>query len=93
VTRLVELSADLRGCAVLDSDGAVLASRGEWEAGARLLESGEAEGGAHAPIEDGEAFAVRGRGLAAVAVSARPTLAGLMLFDLHEALDAAAGGG
>ncbi|MGH2925564.1 MAG: hypothetical protein ACRDK1_06275 [Solirubrobacterales bacterium] len=91
-TRLAELSADLRGCAVLDSGGAVLASRGDWAAGAPLLESEGAENGERAPIDGGEAFVVRGDGLALVAVAGRSTLAELLLFDMRVALRAVAAG-
>jgi hypothetical protein len=90
--RLAELSTDLRGCAVLDSDGAVLASHGDWAAGATLLESEGTENGEHAPIDGGKAFVVRGDGLALVAVAGRSTLAQLLLFDMRVALRAVAAG-
>jgi hypothetical protein len=102
VARMTEMSADLRGCAVLDGAGAELASTGgtQWaRAGAAFLEaadgaSSEPAQQVHVATEDGEAFAVREGGLAMVAVTERFTLASLMLFDMRTVLrDLASGNG
>ena len=95
VTRMREMSADLRGCAVLDSGGRALAASGDpeaWaEAGGALLEAADAAGGeaaahVHVGTEDGEAFGVRHGDLAMVAVADRFTLASLMIFDMRAVL-------
>jgi hypothetical protein len=95
VARLREMSADLRGCAILDSSGRVLAASGDgdrWAAAASDLlaaadEAGdEPAGHVHVATEDGEAFAVREGGLAMVAVTERFTLASLMIFDMRAVL-------
>ena len=95
VARLREMSPDLRGCAILDSEGAALAATGDREswgrAGAALLAAADAAGAepvahVHVATEDGEAFALRHQGLAAVAVAERFTLASLMIFDMRAVL-------
>ena len=95
MARLAEMSPDLRGCAVLDSEGVALAASGDpgdWgSAGAAFLAAADAaaaEPAAHAHVatEDGEAFAVRHEGLAMVAVAERFTLASLMVFDMRAVL-------
>jgi len=96
VGRLAEMSTDLRGCAVLDFQGRALAAVGgdpeRWaEAGTALLAAADAAGGepithVHVATEDGEAFAVRHRGLAMVAVAERFALASLMVFDMRAVL-------
>ncbi|MDX6583627.1 MAG: hypothetical protein QOI10_2811 [Solirubrobacterales bacterium] len=95
VARLASMSADLRGCVILDSEGRALAASGPiegWaEAGGALLEAADVAAGrpvshAHVGTEDGEAFAVRHRGFAVVAAAERFTLAGLMLFDIRAVL-------
>jgi hypothetical protein len=95
VARLREMSADLRGCAVLGGDGRLLATTGDpdrWGAAASDLlaaadEAGEEPAGhVHVATEDGEAFAVREAGLAMVAVTERFTLASLMIFDMRAVL-------
>lgn len=101
---LVEMSPDLRGAAILAGDGSVLAASGErperWaEDAAALFAVADRAGGepveqVHVATEQGEVFAVRHAGLAAVAVTERLALASLLLFDLRAALrDLAAGGG
>ena len=89
------MSADLRGCALLDSAGRVLAATGEaerWQAAASDLLAAADEAGdepashVHVATEDGEAFAVREGGLAMVAVTERFTLASLMIFDMRAVL-------
>jgi hypothetical protein len=86
VGRLREMSADLRGCALLGAGGQVLAATGErdrWGAAAAdLLTAGHV----HVAAEDGEVFAVREEGLAMVAVTERFTLASLMVFDMRAVL-------
>jgi hypothetical protein len=95
VARLREMSADLRGCALIGARGEVLAATGEPEgwgaAAADLLAAADAAGGepaqhVHVATEDGEAFAVRHEGLAMVAVAERFTLASLMIFDMRAVL-------
>ncbi len=103
VERLTEMSADLRGCAVLDGAGHCLAASGNpkaWaSAGGALLAAADAAGGqaashVHVGTEDGEAFGVRHGGLAMVAVADRFALASLMVFDMRAVLrDLARGAG
>jgi hypothetical protein len=101
VAYLRELSPDLRGCALLDADGKLLAASGDdgWhDAAGALLAAADAAGGeradqVHVGTEEGEAFAVRHDGLAMVAVTDRFTLASLVLFDIRTILrDLALGG-
>jgi predicted regulator of Ras-like GTPase activity (Roadblock/LC7/MglB family) len=99
---LREMSPDLRGAAILDSAGAVLAATGSperWrEDAATLLDAadradGEAVEQVHVGTEQGEVFALRHAGLTAVAVTERFALASLTLFDMRALLrDLAAGG-
>lgn len=95
MARLREMSADLRGCAVLGSDGEVLAASGHperWQEaaavalGAADLAGDEPAQRLHVATEEGEVFAVRHSGLAMVAVTERFTLASLMLFDMRTLL-------
>jgi hypothetical protein len=95
VGRLREMSADLRGCALIGPDGQVLAATGEadhWgEPAAELLSAADAAGDepashVHVATEDGEAFAVRHEELAMVAATDRFTLASLMIFDMRAVL-------
>ena len=93
---LAEMSPDLRGAAVLGPDGeALAATSGEperWaEDAATLLACADAAEGvpveqAHIATEQGEVFAIRNQGLAAVAVTERFALASLILFDLRSVL-------
>src|SRR5262249_39831021 len=99
---LSEMSLDLRGAAILAADGAVLAASGRpdrrREDAAALFEVADRAGGepveqVHVGTEQGEVFALRHAGLAAVAVTERFALASLTLFDLRATLrDLAAGG-
>ena len=99
---LREMSPDLRGAAILGPDGSVLAASGEprrWrEDAATLFEIADRAGEEpveqiHIGTEQGEVFALRHTGLAAVAVTDRFALASLFLFDLRALLrDLAAGG-
>jgi hypothetical protein len=93
--RLQELSAEVRGAAILHGSGEVLAATGpdeRWAEPAReLLEMADAAAGepalqVHVGTEDGEAFAVRHRGLALVAATDRYVLASLMTSDLRAVL-------
>jgi hypothetical protein len=92
---LMEISPEMRGCAIFDRDGALLAasdSPGPWEESVRnLVEAIDAAGGepashAHIATGDGEVFMVRDSHRVAVAVTERFTLASLVLFDLRAAL-------
>jgi predicted regulator of Ras-like GTPase activity (Roadblock/LC7/MglB family) len=92
---LTEMSPDLRGAAILDSAGAVLAAAGEeerWrEDAATLFELANRAGEepveqVHIGTEQGEVFALRLEGLAAVAVTERFALASLMFFDMRSVL-------
>jgi hypothetical protein len=95
VARLAAMSADLRGCAILGSDGEPLAASSDpsaWGQAAReLLAAADAAAGepvvsAHVGTEDGETFAVRHEDLAMVAAADRFTLASLMIFDMRAVL-------
>lgn len=92
---LGEMSLDLRGAAILDAGGAVLAASDEperWAEDAAALfavadrAGGESAEQVHVATEQGEVFALRHAGLAAVAVTERFALASLMFFDLRSIL-------
>jgi predicted regulator of Ras-like GTPase activity (Roadblock/LC7/MglB family) len=93
---LTEMSPDLRGAAVLGPEGEVLAASGEelerWgEDAAALLAAADAAEDTpveqvHIATEQGEVFAIRNEGLAAVAVTERFALASLLLFDMRSML-------
>jgi predicted regulator of Ras-like GTPase activity (Roadblock/LC7/MglB family) len=99
---LAEMTPDLRGAAILDATGAVLAASGppgRWEEdAAALFEAADRAGEepadqVHLGTTQGEVFALRHAGLAAVAVTERFALASLTFFDLRMLLrDLAAGG-
>jgi predicted regulator of Ras-like GTPase activity (Roadblock/LC7/MglB family) len=99
---LTEMSPDLRGAAILARDGEVLAASGEVERWrddvATLFAVADRAGGepveqVHIGTEQGEVFALRHAGLAAVAVTERFALASLTFFDMRSILrDLAAGG-
>jgi predicted regulator of Ras-like GTPase activity (Roadblock/LC7/MglB family) len=99
---LAEMSPDLRGAAILGPGGAVLAASEDpdrWrEDVATLFEVADRAGGEpveqiHLGTEQGEVFALRHAGLAAVAVTERFALASLTFFDMRALLrDLAAGG-
>jgi hypothetical protein len=100
---LTEMSPDLRGAAILAAGGEVLAATGEepgrWgeDASALFAAADAAEGvpveQVHIATEQGEVFAIRNAGLAAVAVTERFALASLMLFDMRSTLRQLAQGG
>jgi predicted regulator of Ras-like GTPase activity (Roadblock/LC7/MglB family) len=92
---LAEMSPDLRGAAIFDSAGVVLAPAADserWgEDAAALFEVADRAGAetveqVHIATEQGEVFALRHAGLAAIAVTERFALASLMFFDLRSAL-------
>jgi predicted regulator of Ras-like GTPase activity (Roadblock/LC7/MglB family) len=92
---LTEMSPDLRGAAILDSDGAVLAATSEpsrWrEDAAALLDVSDRAGEepvrqVHVATEQGEVFALRHAGLTVLVVSDRFALASLMFFDMRSVL-------
>lgn len=93
---LAEMSPDLRGAAIIGPDGEVLAATsGEperWrEDAATLFAAADAAEGApveqvHIATEQGEVFAIRNEGLAAVSVTDRFALASLMLYDMRSTL-------
>lgn len=99
---LTEMSPDLRGAAILGAHGEVLAGSGRsdrWrEDAAALFEVADRAGEepvqqVHIGAEQGEVFALRHAGLAAVAVTERFALASLTFFDMRALLrDLAAGG-
>lgn len=96
VSYLEEVSPEMRGCAIVDADGEVLAASGSdpaaWgSAAADMLAAADRAGNepashAHVATGEGEAFCVREGNLAAVAVTDRFVLASLMFFDLRAAL-------
>jgi hypothetical protein len=94
LSHLREISPEMRGGAILDSGGDVLAASGDrqaWrKAAGEMLAAADAPGEpvthAHVATEDGEAFCVREDGLVAVAVTERFVLASLMVFDLRAVL-------
>lgn len=99
---LGEMSPDLRGAAIVGAGGEVLAASGSperWrEDVAALFAAADRAGGepveqVHIGTEQGEVFALRHAGLAAVAVTDRFALASLLLFDLRALLRDLAGGG
>jgi predicted regulator of Ras-like GTPase activity (Roadblock/LC7/MglB family) len=99
---LTEMSPDLRGGAILDSEGAVLAASDQpsrWrEDAAALLAVADRAGEepveqVHIATEQGEVFALRHAGLAAIAVTERFALASLLFFDMRSVLRDLAGGG
>jgi predicted regulator of Ras-like GTPase activity (Roadblock/LC7/MglB family) len=99
---LTEMSPDLRGGAILAADGSVLAasgSPGRWgEDAAALLAVADRAGEepveqVHIATEQGEVFALRHAGLAAIAVTERLALASLLFFDMRSILRDLAGGG
>jgi predicted regulator of Ras-like GTPase activity (Roadblock/LC7/MglB family) len=99
---LTEMSPDLRGAAILDSAGAVLAASDQperWrEDSATLLEVADRAGEEpveqlHIATQQGEVFAVRHAELTVVAVTDRFALASLLFFDMRSVLrDLSAGG-
>ena len=96
IARLRAMSADLRGCVILDPEGEPLGTSGDlerWaEAGRGLLAAADAAAGepvthAHVGTEDGEAFAVRDQGFALIAAADRFALTSLLFFDIRVVLN------
>jgi predicted regulator of Ras-like GTPase activity (Roadblock/LC7/MglB family) len=92
---LTEMSPDLRGAAILGAEGQVLAASGEperWREDAAALFAVADRAGSepaeqiHIGTEQGEVFALRHQGLAAVVVTDRFALASLMFFDIRSSL-------
>jgi predicted regulator of Ras-like GTPase activity (Roadblock/LC7/MglB family) len=99
---LAEMSLDLRGAAILGAEGAVLAASDHperWrEDAAALFEVADRAGEetveqVHIGTEQGEVFALRHPGLAAVVVTERFALASLTFFDMRAVLRDLASGG
>lgn len=97
---LTEMSPDLRGAAILDAAGSVLAAAGHpdrWaEDSAVLLRVADGAGDepveqAHIATGQGEVFVLRHGGLVAIAVTERFALASLMFFDMRSVLRELAG--
>ena len=95
IARLRAMSAELRGCVILDPDGEPLGASDDlarWaEAGRGLLAAADAAAGepvtqAHVGTEDGEAFALRDRGYAVIACAERFALTSLFFSDLRMVL-------
>lgn len=96
VAKLVELSADLRACALVGADGAVLASSADapwaertaelWAAADAARPGAGPATGVQVAVAGGEVFATREGGVTAVAVTDRFALASLMFCDLRAAL-------
>lgn len=93
ISRLAEICADLRTCAITDR-GALLAatSDGDWAPGLEALwEAARSTPGTiptqvHVGTPQGEVFAVRSGRLSVVAVTDRFTLESLVFCDLRAAL-------
>ena len=92
LTRLAELSADLRAAAIVDSACRVLASSGPGEgwaeqAGELIAAAREAGGDdfdrVHLGTLDGEVFAVPDGELICIAITERFTLGSLVIFDMR----------
>jgi predicted regulator of Ras-like GTPase activity (Roadblock/LC7/MglB family) len=98
---LTEMSPDLRGAAILTDGGAVLAASSDaqrWSEDVATLFEVADRGGApveqvHIGTEQGEVFALRHAGLAAVVVTDRFALASLTFFDMRAVLRDLASGG
>jgi predicted regulator of Ras-like GTPase activity (Roadblock/LC7/MglB family) len=100
LAQLGEMSTDLRGAAIFAEGGGLLAadpSDEGWAKRAAALwsaadqASGEAAEQLHIATERGEIFALRHRGLAAVAVTERFALSSLMAYDIRSVLRDLAG--
>jgi predicted regulator of Ras-like GTPase activity (Roadblock/LC7/MglB family) len=99
---LTEMSPDLRGGAILGGDGTVLAASGQadrWREDVTTLFAVADRAGEgpveqlHVGTEQGEVFALRHEGLAAVVVADRFALASLLFFDMRSVLRELAAGG
>lgn len=94
VAELIEESAGLHSCAVIDSEGEVLAATDarDWAVQSDRLWRAAADPGRsepayiHVAIDAGELFAVRDQRFAVVGIADRFSLASLILCDLRAAL-------
>lgn len=96
VAKLVEMSADLRACAIVGSGGTELASTHAAPWGEQVTELWSATESAadravpatqvHVATEAGEVFAARVDGVTAIALTERFALASLMFCDLRAVL-------
>ncbi len=94
VAELIEESAGLRSCAVIDEHGEVLAATDEraWAPQAERLWRAAADPAAsdpayvHVAIDAGELFAVRDERFTVLGIADRFSLASLILCDLRAAL-------
>jgi hypothetical protein len=86
VSYLGELSIDLRGVAILDAAGRLLAGAAELEEPARELLSAARAPAVEVSAAGGRVFAVRDAHHAIVAVARRTALPSLVLFDLRAVL-------
>lgn len=95
LARLASLSAELRGGAIVDPAGEIIAANGDrerWSEAARaMLDAADAAAGepvtqAHVGTEDGEVFVLRHRGYALVAAADRFALASLLFCDMRAVL-------
>jgi hypothetical protein len=102
VAHLEKISPEMRGCAILDSAGTVLAASGDPEdwakASAELIAATRAAGEepaehVHIGTGDGEVFCLSHGDLVGVAVAERFVLSSLMVFDLRTVLRELANGG
>ena len=101
ISELEGITPEMRGCAILDPEGEVLAASadaaGDWGAPAReLLTAADGAGEepashVHVASGDGEVFCIRHRGLTAVAVAERFALSSLVFADLRATLRELAG--
>jgi hypothetical protein len=93
LSRLGELSADIRVAVVLDAAGNRLAGDAELAAAAADLIAAAGDSAAiEVADERGAVFAVRDHRHAIVAVTSRPSLASLMFMDLRAVLAALGAG-
>ncbi|MFN8114175.1 MAG: hypothetical protein U0R51_13375 [Solirubrobacterales bacterium] len=94
VAELIEESAGLRSCAVIDGRGEVLAATDarDWAAQTERLWAAAADPGhadpayVHVAIDAGELFAMRDEGFTVIGIADRFSLASLILCDLRAAL-------
>ena len=94
VAELIEESAGLRSCAVIDGRGEVLAASDprDWAVQAERLWAAAADPGhadpayVHVAIDTGELFAMRDERFTVIGIADRFSLASLILCDLRAAI-------
>jgi len=94
IAELMDESTGVRACAVIASDGSLLAQSSENDWAGAIAELWSAAGShgdreptqIHVATEEGEIYAAREDGATAVAITDRFTLASLMFCDLRSAL-------